>query len=289
MTHGALPAWLLARVVSTAIVAQALSGPARPQASGQAPFLELVRQATEKYQDRARAVADGYRPIGRDFPGMGEHWIHIGLLFDGVYDPAHPEFLTYVAVSGRPTLLGVAYGLPLLPGESPPEEPAGQAAWHDHVGTLDEETLLPHHHVAGHGGSAPRLGMVHAWVWLPNPDGLFAADNWAIPFARLGLHPEEPAAGAAAKALSLLSGGDSYLADVLANALPPSPERAKTIDGALARARLRVAARVQGLSGRSLARTDLEVLSAIWEELWQDLDRRLPAEVRVRLRGLPIR
>ena len=46
-------------------------------------FVDLVRVATDRYHDRARAVADGYRLIGRDFPGMGEHWVNVGLLFDG--------------------------------------------------------------------------------------------------------------------------------------------------------------------------------------------------------------
>jgi hypothetical protein len=283
--HPVLAAWPLA--LSIAIMSEAPSRPTGAIASAPA-FLDLVRQATEKYHDRARAVADGYRPIGRDFPGMGEHWIHIGLLFDGAYDPAHPEFLTYVAVNGSPRLLGVAYGLPLLPGESPPEEPAGQGAWHDHVGTLDEETLRPHHHVGGHGIAEPRIAMVHAWVWLSNPAGLFAADNWAIPFARLGLRPETAPSAASAKALSLLSGGDSYLAAVLANTGPPSLAQARSVNATLARSRARVAALVTGLPDGTLATADLEALSTIWHELWQDVDHALP-EARDGLGALPIR
>ena len=44
-------------------------------------------------QDRAVAIADGYRQIGSDFPSMGEHWINIGLLFDGSSILRIPRFL----------------------------------------------------------------------------------------------------------------------------------------------------------------------------------------------------
>ena len=108
-----------------------------------AAFIESARAATTKYQDRSVAIADGYRQIGTDFPAMGEHWINIGLLFDGKFDPAHPEVLTYVIVSGKPRLLGVAYVLPLLPGEFAPDWPASKEAWHDHFRTLEDETVQP--------------------------------------------------------------------------------------------------------------------------------------------------
>ena len=54
-------------------------------------FIESARLATAKYQDRSVAIGEGYRQIGSDFPAMGEHWINIGLLFDGKIDAAHPE------------------------------------------------------------------------------------------------------------------------------------------------------------------------------------------------------
>lgn len=39
-------------------------------------------------RDRHQAAVIGYRPIGPDFPGMGEHWISVPLLLDGSIDPA---------------------------------------------------------------------------------------------------------------------------------------------------------------------------------------------------------
>jgi len=248
-------------------------------------FVDLVRVATDRYHDRARAVADGYRLIGRDFPGMGEHWVNVGLLFDGAYEPTRPEFLSYVTIDGAPRLLGVAYGLPLLAGEQPPDEPAGRAAWHAHAGTVEEETLLPHHHHSDHGGRGPRLAMVHAWVWLANPNGVFAADNWSIPFARLGLPPPEAPAVAAAKALSLLTGGDEYVAEAVARTRL-STEPARSVGDALSRARSRVEAVLRGRPRHvQLGHEELDALSAEWERLWNDIDRDLTPEARERLRS----
>lgn len=125
-------------------------------AQDEVAFLERARAATEKYRDQAAAVLDGYRRIGSDFPAMGEHWIRINLLFDGKIDAERPELLTYIPDSGKPRLLGVVYAVPLLPGESSPDFPAGRNAWHDHFRTLEDETVLPHHHFSGSAGDEAR-------------------------------------------------------------------------------------------------------------------------------------
>ncbi len=269
------------------------SEPARPSdlavdRATQQRFADLVRESTAKYRDRSRAVADGYRLIGRDFPGMGEHWVHVGLLFDGVYEPTRPEFLSYVTIDGQPTLLGVAYGLPLLGGESPPDGPAGKDAWHDHVGTLDEETLLPHHHHSGHGGQGPRLAMLHAWVWLTNPDGLFAADNWAIPFVRLGLAPPRAPCQSAAKALSLLTGGDEYVADAVARA-QGEMQAAPGVRAAIGRARGRVEGVLPAHRSDPAESAELEALGPLWDQMWVEIEAVLPPEAREKIRGSALR
>ena len=176
-------------------------------------FVQSARAATDKYHDRSVAIADGYRLIGSDFPAMGEHWIHTGLLFDSKFDPERPEILSYVVVSGKPRLIGVAYILPLLGGESPPDWPASPDQWHDHFRTIEDETVRPEHHEPGHVGHGPRMAMLHAWIWLDNPAGMFAADNWAIPYFRLGIQPSPNTSEAAAKALALtVAGGAGHLA-----------------------------------------------------------------------------
>jgi hypothetical protein len=263
--------------------------PEAPDAARTAAFTREARAATAKYSTQAAAIADGYRLIGDDFPGMGEHWIHLGRLFDGVYDAERPEVLTYVKLDGSPRLLGVAYAVPLLEGEEPPEGPAGRAAWHAHTGSLDEETLVPHHHHSGHAGDGPRISMVHAWLWLPNPEGLFAADNWAIPFLRLGLEPPRDAAAAAGKALSLLTGGDVYVARVAQAAAAPVTLAEPALAEVIATAVRRVRQRVEGRSGTRLSDTELLALAGEWEALWHALEALLPADARERVRSQSMR
>ena len=266
----------------------ALLAASSPEAPASAEdFVRAVREATARYHDRDVAVADGYRLIGGDFPAMGEHWIQIGLLFGGRRDLARPEFLTYVTVEGRPRLTGVAYAAALLPGESPPDGPWASLMWHDHVGTLDAETLIPHGEHIGHGGgegARPRLAMAHVWVWLPNPAGDFAGDNWAIPYFRLGLDTPVDAPLACAKALALVSGGASHLAAVVEAAGARAPSERRAVAKALARSQRSVRDVLQGARGR-LEPSQLARLSAVWDQLWNDLDRVLPAPTRARLRA----
>jgi len=246
-------------------------------------FADRARAATAKYRDREVAIADGYRLIGDDFPGMGEHWIHIGLVFDAAYEPTRPEVLTYVTLGGAPQLLGIAYALPLLDGEVPPDEPAGREAWHAHAGSVDDETLAPHHHRSGHADHGPRLAMVHAWVWLANPEGLFAADNWAIPFLRLGLEAPQQAAPEAGKALSLLTGGAAYVARVVRAATAPGTLDEKALQAVIDRGSKKAAELVEQRSGTRLAPDGIAALGAAWQAMWRDIEAMLPAEAAARL------
>jgi hypothetical protein len=263
---------------------------ATPQAAGPAAaFIESARVATAKYQDRSVAIAEGYRQIGSDFPSMGEHWISIGLLFDGKIDPAHPEVLTYAVISGKPQLLGVAYMLPLLQGESAPDWPVGKENWHDHFRTLEDETELPQHQAAGHAGDAPRMTMLHAWIWLANPNGMFAADNWAIPYLRLGIKPAQDAPDTAAKALALVCGGAEYFSASVHAAVSLTPAERKKVDAAFARSRLAVEALLRGPSIATPTPSELESLSAVWMRLWKEIDSSVSPNTRPSLQHLPIR
>ena len=254
------------------------------------PFVERARHATEKYKDRAAAIRDGYRLIGRDFPAMGEHWIHVGFLFDGEIDAARPEVLNYAAVSGLPQLLGVAYALPLLKGEQPPDWPAGRDAWHDHFRSIEDETALPQHHSAGYAADLPRLAMLHAWIWVPNPAGMFAADNWALSYFRLGLTiPEDMQTATAAKALSLATGSAGYFLLRVEAAVNVTPAERSAIQAALERSRAQVLALMDGQTGPSLTPQQLHDLSDVWRELRAAIDASLAEEKRHHLHHLFLR
>ncbi len=252
-----------------------------------AEFLAHGRAATARYRDRSVAIADGYRLLGPDFPAMGEHWINPGLLLDGRFDAAQPAVLSYATFDGRPTLLGVAYAFPLGPGEAPPPFPGH--GWHDHVGSIDEESVLLNHIVSGHGHQpGVRVAMLHAWLWLENPAGVFESDNWALPFTRLGL--EVPAAfpTGAAKALSLASGSDLYYLMLLRALAQPTTAEETAAQELLTRYRGLVEA---WLSARPspqslLSAAELAEVSTLWTELWRQIDSRLRPAAALRLRPI---
>jgi hypothetical protein len=253
-------------------------------------LVDEARAGTGKYHDQSAAILDGYRPIGRDFPAMAQHWIHVGLLFDETLDPARPEVLTYVVVAGQPRLLGVAYALPLLAGEEAPTWPAGVHLWHDHFRTIADETVLPQHHQTSSPGAAARISMLHAWIWSPNPDGMFAADNWTIPYLRLGMPP--PSTGSpstVAKALSLVTGGDDYFLQCVEASAPLTASERSRVAAVFAHARAVVDAELRNRDNGELTRANVGTLANAWASLWSSIDRSVRSSTRRQLQHLPVR
>lgn len=179
-----------------------------------------VRAATARYRDHANAVRDGYRRFGQDGPLMGEHWYRREV--GRPLDLAHPSTLQYANIGGKKVLVGVAFSVYRRPGDPLPAGFAGDAdAWHTHdvahlADVATEDRPLLHGIVErrirrGKVGPDGRtlLTMVHAWVWLDNPDGMFAQEHRALPYLRAGL-PAAWAAGAgvdAAQGVALLAPG----------------------------------------------------------------------------------
>ena len=227
-------------------------------------FIASARAGSVRYRDLDSAIADGFRLVGGDFPGMGEHWVHAGRLMAGVVDPSRPAILSYATIHGRPALVGVAYALPLGAGDPLPSAPRN--AWHAHSGSVDEASFLPRH--AGHGADNPgaRIAVLHAWAWLDNPDGPFATDNPALPFARAGLAPAS-ASAPALRALALAYGGVPYYAAAATRTSEPGDTSSRSVmrllEAAAARARAAVAAQPADLPDTELA--------TIWGDLWEEI------------------
>ena len=256
--------------------------------SGVARFLTHARDGTARFRDQREAVAAGYRLLGPDFPGMGEHWVHPLLTLQGKFDPAQPQVLTYARIGDEIRLVGVAYAIPLESGEAPPSFPGGDA-WHDHTGTIDEESALLHQAVSGRGsGDGLRLAMLHAWIGLDNPAGPFASDNWALPFARQGLVPGARIPATAARALSLVSGGDRYHRQLFTALGRPSPPEVAVAEGVLAEARGRVVAwlREREDGGAPVSADELRLLSNLWVDAWTRIERSVRPEVAAPLRAI---
>jgi hypothetical protein len=243
----------------------------RPVA-GQSPdaFLAAARSAAALYRDPAAALAAGYRPMGPESPAMGRHWVHPGLLFKGVIDPARPAILAYAMIAGRPSLAGVAYAVP--PGGEIPAEPASRAAWHVHDGTLIEEAVQPDHdaHSAGASDAGRRgVAVLHAWVGVPNPAGVFAADNWALPYVRLGLEPPAGAPKAAAQGLALAGGGVPFFVAQLTWDAGLTPDRAAAVRRVLDAGADSVSGWLAARPARAVAAAELEWLARVWDDTWR--------------------
>lgn len=166
-------------------------------------FVAEARATTARFQDINVAIAENYVRVGPDFPAMGEHWVRGESVMRSESTPL-PSILTYATIDGRLTLTGVVYTIVLRRGEKVPDVPPS-AEWHDHVGTIDEESLLLGHTHLGGETDGLRLAVMHAWVGLPNPAGMFATDNWALPFARLGIPAPPNASPRAARAVALVT------------------------------------------------------------------------------------
>jgi hypothetical protein len=125
----------------------------------------------------------------------------------------------YSEIGGQRVLTGVAFIVRLAPGEPLPEGFAGRAdQWHVHdipaavAAATESRPFLRwlanhwlHSQYTSRGDTRGRLAMVHVWVTLPNPDGVFADTNRLIPYLRLGLPAAlaEGASEAAARGLNL--------------------------------------------------------------------------------------
>ena len=244
-------------------------------------LLDVARKASDAFSDRNAAIAAGYRRIGMDFPSMGEHWVNARVLFDGVFDAARPAILTYTVANGRPVLLGVVYAIPLAPGQDPPAAFGPGAMWHEHNGSLEEESLLPEHHSMPAAASGTRVAVLHAWVRAENPDGVFAAENWTLPFIRQGLAVPAAFPSGAARALSLLSGGERYFREMAGDSASESASLALDHCAAIAR---NVVSRAQS-HGQVLGQADLEELNGAWTAVVLEVQKAAGPDVAKRING----
>jgi hypothetical protein len=136
--------------------------------------LDTVRAATTAYHDVDVAEqVGGYTYELPEFNStvtciqngnegaMGIHMVNLGLV-DGTIDPAHPEALLYEKRNdGSMKLIGVEFVAPWSEGSTPPTV-AGQE--------------LKKTDVSRFFGPGAFLYTLHAWIWKPNPNGIF--DPW---------------------------------------------------------------------------------------------------------------
>lgn len=247
-----------------------------------AEFASEALAAVEAFRDQTAAIAAGYKRIGMDFPSMGEHWVNTAVLYRGGFDITTPALLSYATIDGRPVLTGAVYAVLLAPGELSPPVPGGVGKWHDHSGTLNDESALPVHHGGMSDLSATRLLVLHAWVGVPNPAGLFESDNWALPYVRAGLPIPTPLSISAARALSLLSGAKDYYV-ALGVAAGAKPEAVAPVLESCTAVVAPIAARMR--ASRQSAAADIAALEDAWRSALEKIARDAGPSVAARLNG----
>ncbi len=169
----------------------------------------------------------------------------------------------------------------LVNGDTAPASlPVPATAWHFHQGTVDEESFLRSHAGADHvmPGPGPRLAVVHAWIWLDNPDGLLATDNWALAYARLGLGVPANGSRAAARALALAAGdgGRMYLEALIHAVGQPSDSETAAVASGVRRHQAEARARA----------SETAALEECWRALWIDVRAVVRPEVWQRLEAV---
>ena len=128
-----------------------------------ARVVATLRRATARYHDLENAKRDGFVflhgcEVRGDEGPVGTVYVHPGRLMDGQIDPTQPDALIYRPGSnGRLYLVGAELAVPYSLWTQP-EPPTFHGA------TFQREDEFG---VYG----------LHAWVWLRNPEGLFAETN----------------------------------------------------------------------------------------------------------------
>lgn len=146
-------------------------------------FIAKARQGTGKYKDVNVALNDGYIQITPYIPIIGAHFAHPGAA--NALDPARPPILLYrPGKDGGWELVGAAYTQRKRAGvERPPATPfGGLIQWHYHTNLCFQVeslsiTFAPRAAQCSGTFVAETPWLLHAWLWLDSPEGIFDHAN----------------------------------------------------------------------------------------------------------------
>lgn len=150
--------------------------------------LAAVFRATERYRDQKNAIADGFIAFTQLNKGHGIHWGKPSPT-SYAFKLTEPPGLNY-SPDGK--LLAVYYSVIAQGDEGPPAGFTGDESWHSHrdacfhgvnpshpshdFRTLRFEECVPKAECTD-GPWYRKFYMLHAWLYEPNPDGVFALEN----------------------------------------------------------------------------------------------------------------
>ena len=151
----------LTRIVVAGLLVGALFSQTAQASTGDDVWLAGVRAATASYHDLSVAKHANYAAVLScfDLPGvggMGQHYLN-GNLVNGTVQPNSPQALVYEVDGDRLQLVAIEYIIPwtLWVPSTPPE--------------LNGHTFT--------SVTSLHLWALHAWIWRPNPLGMFANYN----------------------------------------------------------------------------------------------------------------
>ncbi len=160
--------------------------------------LAAVRAFAEANSTVAKATAANFMNFTNDVPFMGEHYLNLGYVGDGAFDPGKPEGLLFSKLGGgedaESQLVGVWFLIvPGQAGSSQDIPPVGFAGnldlWHEHHGLCTRDGIISEDNTRegclADGGSytGDLKWMMHVWVWpetADNTDGVFTYLNYGL-------------------------------------------------------------------------------------------------------------
>jgi hypothetical protein len=145
------------------------------------PLVEKVRDATAKYLDINRALADKYVAAtpcvsGPNYGAMGVHFVRLDLLQDdGAVNAETPEALIYEPTAdGRMRLVGVEF-ISLASNWSNGKVPVLDGHLLNYVGAPNRYGL-------------PAFYEMHVWAWRDNSEGSFSDWNRRVSCEQQAAH-----------------------------------------------------------------------------------------------------
>ncbi|HEX9363167.1 MAG TPA: hypothetical protein VGA47_05235 [Candidatus Dormibacteraeota bacterium] len=161
MRYAAMLKWLT-RFAAAGLAVGLLSAPAALASNGEdESAVAGVRHATAAYHDLDKAIAAGYGPLLACFDqpgvgGMGQHYVDTTRL-DATIEANNPEALVYEIDGNRLQLVAVEYIVPWTAWvPATPPQLYGRPFF---------------------SNTSLHLWALHAWIWRPNPTGMFANYN----------------------------------------------------------------------------------------------------------------
>ncbi len=167
----------LGLVVAAGLLVASLGAPAAVTAAGGQSGFAATRNATAAYHDLATAEAAGYGLFPGCFSdptgGMGVHYVDFSSVADGKVDPGKPEAMVYEPLRGGGMRLVAVEWVVIADSWQGAEPPTVLGHQLEFVDSPNEFGLPPFYEL-------------HAWLWQPNPLGMFNEWNPAVTCAFAG-------------------------------------------------------------------------------------------------------